>query len=81
MSKDKQRRIALKKFITVDMADNARFNELLTNIDKLPPEYIEELYRKLDVIEPLKAMGMQGMTAEATKKLKKMIDSSLRYHE
>jgi hypothetical protein len=63
------------------MAENARLNELLANIDKLPAGYIEELYRELKVIEPLKAMGMQGMTFEATKKLRNMINLSLRYHE
>ncbi len=81
MSKDSYRRAALKKFITVDMAENTTFNELLANIDRLPAEYIEELYRELEVIGPLEAMGMKGMTVEATKKLKKMIDLSLRYHE
>jgi len=81
MSKDSYRRAALKKFITEDMAENARLNELLANIDKLPAGYIEELYRELKVIEPLKAMGMHGMTFEATKKLRNMINLSLRYHE
>lgn len=81
MSEDNHRRTALKKFIAVNMADNPRFNELLSNIDRLPTEYIEELYRELDAIEPLKAMGMQAMTVEATKKLRNEISLSLRYHE
>ncbi len=81
MSEDNYRRTALKKFIAVNMADNPRFNELLANIDRLPAEYIEELYRELDAIEPLKAMGMQAMTVEATKKLRDKISLSLRYHE
>ena len=81
MTNDSYRRAALKKFITVDMAENTALNELLANIDRLPAEYIEELYRELEVIGPLEAMGMKGMTVETTKKLKKMIDLSLRYHE
>jgi len=81
MSKDNYWRTTLKKFIAVNMADNPRFNELLANIDRLPTEYIEELYRELDAIEPLKAMGMQAMTVEATKKLRDKINLSLRYHE
>ena len=81
MTNDSYRRAALKKFITVDMAENTALNELLANIDRLPAEYIEELYRELEVIGPLEVMGMKGMTVEATKKLKKMIDLSLRYHE
>jgi len=81
MSKDNYWRAALKKFIAVNMAENPRFNELLSNIDRLPSEYIEELYRELDAIEPLKAMGMQSMIVEATKKLKDKINLSLRYHE
>lgn len=47
----------------------------------VPTEYIEELYRELDAIEPLKAMGVQAMTVEATRKLKDKISLSLRYHE
>jgi len=81
MSKDNYWRTTLKKFIAVNMADNPRFNELLANIDRLPTEYIEELYRELDAIEPLKAMSMQAMTVEATKKLRDKISLSLRYHE
>jgi len=81
MSKDSYWRTTLKKFIAVNMADNPRFNELLANVDRLPTEYIEELYRELDAIEPLKAMGMQAMTVEATRKLRDKISLSLRYHE
>jgi hypothetical protein len=81
MSKDKRRREALKKFIVTDMSENPRISELIAHIDRLPSEYIEELYRELEVIEPLKVMGMQAMTSETTRKLKNMIDSSLRYHE
>lgn len=81
MSKDTRRREALKKFIVTDMSENPRISELIAHIDRLPSEYIEELYRELEVIEPLKVMGMQAMTAETTRKLKNMIDSSLRYHE
>jgi len=81
MSKDSYWRTALEKFIAVNMDDNPRFNELLANIDRLPTEYIEELYRELDAIEPLKAMSMQAMTVEATKKLRDKISLSLRYHE
>lgn len=81
MSKDSYWRTTLKKFIVVNMADNPRFNELLANVDRLPTEYIEELYRELDAIEPLKAMGMQAMTVEATRKLRDKISLSLRYHE
>jgi len=81
VSKDNYWRTALKKFIAVNMAENPRFNELLANIDRLPTEYIEELYRELDAIEPLKAMGMQSMIVEATKKLRDKISLSLRYHE
>lgn len=62
------------------MAENPRFNELLANIDRLPTEYIEELYRELDAIEPLKAMGMQAMIVEAAKKFRDKISLSLRYH-
>ena len=81
MSKDNHWRTTLKKFIAVNMADNQRFNELLANMDKLPTEYIEELYREFDAIEPLKVIGTQAMTIDATKKLRDKITLSLRYHE
>jgi len=81
MYRDKRRKTELKTFISVNMTNNPKFNELLAKIDTLPSEYIDELYTKLEMIGPLKAMGMQGMIDKATKELKEMIESSLRYHE
>jgi len=49
-------------------------------MDKLPTEYIEELHRELDAIEPLKVTGTQAMTVEA-RKLRDKITLNLRYHE
>jgi len=81
MSRDKRRRTELKTFISENMAKNPKFNELLAKIDTLPPEYIGELYTKLEMIGPLKAMGMQAMIDKSTKELKNMIELSLRYNE
>jgi hypothetical protein len=81
MSTDNHRRTTLKKFIAVNMTENPRFNELLASMDKLPTEYIEELYRELGAIEPLKVIGTQTMTVEATRKLRDKINLTLRYHE
>lgn len=81
MSRDKRRRTELKTFISENMAKNPKFNELLAKIDTLPSEYIDELYTKLEMIGPLKAMGMQAMIDKSTKELKNMIELSLRYNE
>lgn len=71
----------MKQFISSNMAENPKFNELLAKIDSLPAEYIEELYSEFEVIEPLKTLGMKVIMEEATKKLRSMVESSLRYHE
>ena len=56
-------------------------NMTLSNSELKVEEYIEELYREFDAIEPLKVIGTQAMTVEATRKLRDKITLSLRYHE